>query len=271
MKPLFIPAPSGRLFAVWYLPVNQAISRAIIHIPAFGEEMNKSRRMVALQARAFAEQGRAVLVLDLFGTGDSSGDFGEATWQLWLQDIAVAVDWLKQQGAQKIDLWGLRTGALLAMDFASLGRCPIQRLIAWQPVLNGETFITQFLRLRVAAAMMDSNAPREKTADLKRQLQEGQGIEVAGYLLNPELVVPLMALRAEQLNWQFIHDIAVFEVVSSADSPASLGNSQLLLTLQKQAVNASLVTIAGDAFWASQEISEVPDLITATSNVDRVN
>ncbi len=271
MKPLFIPGSSGNLFAVYYPPVNQAINRAIIHIPAFGEEMNKSRRMVALQARAFAGQGTAVLVLDLFGTGDSSGDFGEATWQIWLQDIATAVGWLKQQGAQKIDLWGLRTGALLAMDFASRGQCPIQRLIAWQPVLNGETFITQFLRLRVAAAMMDSNAPKEKTADLKRQLQEGQGIEVAGYLLNPELVVPLMALRAEQLAWQFAGDIVVFEVVPNADSPASLGNSQFLSTLQKQAINASLATVAGDAFWASQEICEVPDLITATSNVGQVN
>ena len=71
------------------------LDKAIIHIPAFAEEMNKSRRMLAMQAQAFAGQGYAVLVLDLFGTGDSSGDFGEATWDIWLQNIDTALVWLK--------------------------------------------------------------------------------------------------------------------------------------------------------------------------------
>ncbi|MDO9047805.1 MAG: hydrolase 2, exosortase A system-associated [Methylobacter sp.] len=265
MKPLFIPTQTGPLFSIFYSPVNKAVSRAIIHIPAFAEEMNKSRRMVAIQAQAFSNRGYAVLVLDLFGTGDSAGDFGEATWQIWLQNIDTAIDWLKQHGAQSIDLWGLRIGALLAMDFASHSRHRIQRLIACQPVLNGDTFITQFLRLRVAAAMMDNNSPPEKTSDLKRQLLEGQAIEVAGYLLNPDLINPLMAIRAEQFNWQYVKEIAIFEVVSSEDSPVAIGNTQLLAILQKKNINASLTKVVGNAFWVSQEISEAADLIKVTS------
>lgn len=266
MQPLFIEINQEKLFAVYWPPIGEIFpGKAILHIPAFAEEMNKSRRMVALQAQAFANQGYAVLVLDLFGTGDSTGNFGDATWLLWLQNIDAAIDWLNQQGAQSIDLWGLRLGALLAMDFADRNPQKINRLLCWQPVVNGDTFITQFLRLRVAAAMMDNNAPREKTSDLKQQLLEGQAIEVAGYLLNPELIKPLMSLRADRLEWQAKKDVAIFEVVSSEDTPASMGNTQLLVILQQKNIDASLATVVGNTFWASQEISETPELINASS------
>lgn len=92
MQPLFIESSAGKLFAIYWPPAGEIpFGKAIIHIPAFAEEMNKS-------------QGYAVLILDLFGTGESKGDFGEATWQIWLQNIDTAIDWLTQQGAQSIDL-----------------------------------------------------------------------------------------------------------------------------------------------------------------------
>lgn len=267
MQPLFIESSTGKLFAIYWSPAaGTPINKAIIHIPAFAEEMNKSRRMVALQARAFSNQGYAVLVFDLFGTGESIGDFGDATWQIWLQNIDTAIDWLKQQGAQSVDVWGLRMGALLAMDFVNYSKHRIERLIAWQPVLNGDVFITQFLRLRVAAAMMNNNAPREKTSDLKRQILEGQVIEVAGYLLNSDLVKPLIALRADRLNWHAeVNEVAIFEIVPSEDSPVLTGHTQLLAMLQEQNINTSLTKVVGDAFWASQEITEVPNLTKASS------
>jgi len=264
MIPLFIPCPSGQLFCGFYPPVTSGVGLNIIHVSAFAEEMNKSRRMVALQAQAFADQGCSVLVLDLFGTGDGSGDFGEATWEIWLQNIDSAITWLMQNGAQSIILWGLRTGVLLAMDFASHSLYPIKGLIAWQPVVNGDIFLTQFLRLRVAASIMDSNVPKEKTSDLKQQLLAGQAIEVSGYCLNPELAKPILALRADHLLCPSVKEMAIFGVVSSADTPGAIANTQLLTFLQEQNINASVTNIVGDNFWDSQEISEAADLIPAS-------
>ena len=126
------------------------------------EEMNKSRRMISLQARNFAQLGYAVLILDLFGTGESSGEFGAITWAIWLENIQSAINWLKQQGARTIDLWGLRTGCLLAMDFAGQSQEPIKHLLCWQPVINGETFITQFLRLRMPPRSWTKNRREKK-------------------------------------------------------------------------------------------------------------
>lgn len=265
IQPSFIDSCSGLLFAVYWPPVGQAVSKAILHVPAFAEEMNKSRRMVALQARTLAEQGYAVMVLDLFGTGDSEGDFAEATWSVWLQNIADAIAWLKRQGAQTISLWGLRVGALLAMDFVILHPSEIDKIIAWQPVLNGDLFVTQFLRLRVAAAMMNSAMPQEKISDLKKRLQDGQSLEVAGYSLNPDMIRPMMALKADPLALQSLKAVSIFELVADEQSQLSLANQQFLNTLQTVGKNAFLIKVIGDSFWASQEIATVPGLIEATT------
>ena len=48
--------PHGALFFTMFLPDGDHRPQTwVIHCPAFGEEMNKSRPMVSLQARAFAD------------------------------------------------------------------------------------------------------------------------------------------------------------------------------------------------------------------------
>lgn len=264
-KPLFIPFAQGDLFALYFAPCDKSTNKCVLHIPAFAEEMNKSRHMVAHQAQAFCEQGYSVLVLDLLGTGDSQGDFSEATWPVWLNNIEVAIDWLINMGNESISLWGLRSGALLAMDFLNLYPGKIDRLICWQPVLNGEIFIMQFLRLRIATAMMDKNALKEKTSDLKKMLLDGKSVEVAGYMLNPELIKPMMVLRAQQMNLQNVNECNVFELTAGSEQEASHATKQWLDQIKHQDLNVTLETVCGSSFWATQEIAEVSELIEITS------
>lgn len=263
----FLHTEGRALFSLYYPAKNNAVAKGfILHIPAFAEEMNKSRRMVTLQAQQFAENGYAVLLLDLFGTGDSSGDFSEATWQHWQRDLSAACLWLQEQGALSVILWGLRTGALLAMDFAAIAPIKIDQVLCWQPVLNGELFIMQFLRLRIAAAMMDKNAPQEKTADLKQQLLNGIAIEVAGYCLNPDLIKPLLTLSANQIDGSNIAHLSLIEMVVSSDKSLSVNNVKFVETWQRKNQAISTMTVVGDPFWAAQEITEIPELITASIN-----
>jgi exosortase A-associated hydrolase 2 len=265
VMPVFITGQAGDLFAIYYPPTaGGQPKKAFLHIPAFAEEMNKSRRMVALQARAFAQQGYGVLVTDLYGTGDSFGNFSEATWSIWQQNIDRAIQWLAEQGAESINLWSLRMGVLLAMDFVANSGAKIDQLICWQPVLNGETFITQFLRLRVAAAVMNRNAPQEKTSELKQQLLNGKAIEVAGYLLNPDLIKPMLALRANELDLSAVKNLALFEIVTSADKDVSPANAKFIETLHSKNQMATIKTLVGSPFWSTQEIVEVPQLLTET-------
>ena len=83
MQPMFLPGPSGRLHVVLHAPAEGAPSGAVLFVPPFGDEMNRSRRMVAETARAMACIKLEVLLMDPFGTGDSEGDYGQATWSRW--------------------------------------------------------------------------------------------------------------------------------------------------------------------------------------------
>ena len=194
----------------------------MLYVHPFAEEMNRSRRMAALQARELAALGYGVLQIDLLGCGDSSGDFGDARWDLWKQDLASAAAWLGQRLEQPVTLWGLRLGALLALDYARSATHPVAGMLLWQPVLSGPAFLTQFLRLRVASAMLNNTSERGGTSALRAASQAGDVLEIGGYALAPAMAAAIDALEsveamppAAPVHW--------VEAVGSADSPLSPG------------------------------------------------
>ncbi|MGI4849783.1 MAG: serine aminopeptidase domain-containing protein [Janthinobacterium lividum] len=176
-EPFFLDANPGQRFCLYHAPSTIAPSPsaigalggaatacrgALVMVHTFAEEMNRSRRMCAMQARALADAGIAVLVVDLYGCGDSSGDFGDARWQIWLDDLLLAKRWLEQRCGVVAGYLGLRLGALLALNAAADASTPVGPLVLWQPVLRGATYLTQFLRLRQAAQLL---SPRDVVVD----------------------------------------------------------------------------------------------------------
>src|SRR2546423_9530888 len=108
VTPLYLESGQRRVFGVYYATHAKWPRRySFIYVPPFAEEMNLARRMATLQARALATTGLGVLLLDLFGTGDSGGEFSDARWELWVDDIIAAADWLKGHGWAHVGLWGL--------------------------------------------------------------------------------------------------------------------------------------------------------------------
>ena len=154
------PPEKGQRLCLHYPAQGDTHRGQVLYIHPFAEEMNKSRRMAALQARSLAQAGFSVLQIDLLGCGDSSGDFGDATWESWVNDVVQACHWLRSQtqpGDQKdappLWLWGLRAGCLVAVDAAKQLNEPCHFLF-WQPPAAGKPLLQQFLRLKVAADML---------------------------------------------------------------------------------------------------------------------
>ena len=113
----FLQATRGKLFCSYFSPISKNDRlETILFVPPFGEEMNKARRMVALQARAFSNMGYGVFIADLYGCGDSEGEFLEAEWGIWLDDLEVCVGWIEHHKGPRVNLWGLRLGAVLALN-----------------------------------------------------------------------------------------------------------------------------------------------------------
>src|SRR3954470_6680572 len=106
MEAFYLSRTAGRRFCVFHEPLKGTTAKgAIVYIHPFAEEMNKSRRMAAIQARALAQAGWFVLQPDLYGCGDSDGDFSDANWDLWISDVCRAVEWLHERSGFFPMLW----------------------------------------------------------------------------------------------------------------------------------------------------------------------
>jgi len=264
VRPFFLGSGSAARFGLYHPPAAPCRG-AWLYLHPFAEEMNKARRMAALQSAALAAAGHAVLQLDLHGCGDSAGDFGDASWDGWLDDVARGLAWLQQelgpQLAQPPGLWGCRLGALLALDHARRAAQPPSALLLWQPVLQGASHLTQFLRLRVAAQMLGDGAG-EGSAQLRATLAAGTALEIAGYTLAPALALGFDTLDAAALAPPC--PVTWLEVVAEAGRPLPPLAARVLAAWQAAGVDGQAQAVPGPQFWATQEIAEAPALLAAT-------
>lgn len=260
-------APHSQRFCLYHPPAaGSAVRGALIHLQPFAEEMNKSRRMTAMAARRLAQRGYAVLQIDLHGSGDSDGDFGDATWASWRQDIHTAHAWLRQRHdamAAPLWLWGLRAGCLLAAEaLAELNERV--GLLFWQPATSGKQHLQQFLRLKVAGEMMSGDS-KGVMAALKQSLADGTSVEIAGYTLSPDLARGLDAAELTPPPGSGPHARLVWIELSSRPDPA-LAPASVKCIERWQAAGWQLesAVVPGPTFWQTVEIEEAPALIDAT-------
>ena len=258
----FLDARPGRRFCLYHPPQGRARG-AVLHVPAHAEEMNKSRRMVARQARMLAGSGLGVLQIDLYGCGDSDGLSADARWEIWRDDVLLALAWLRERIDGPLSLWGLRLGCLLALD-AAQARGDLASIVLWQPVPEGATYLTQFLRLRLAADMLTSAGAAGDTGTLRKELAGGASLEIAGYTITPALAkaiddasINAMAAPACPVHW--------LDLASQTGRALAPGRAAAASALVKNGWTLDAAVVAGPAFWASQEISEAPALLDATA------
>ena len=262
MQAFFQPSAGGQRFCIHHAPAG-APRGVVLYLHPWAEEMNKSRRMAALQARALAVDGLAVLQIDLLGCGDSSGDFADASWSTWLDDAALGIQWLQGRYGDAVPLWlwGLRAGALLATQAAARvdGTCS---LLLWQPAPSGRVLLQQFLRLKAAAEMQQGEA-KGATERLRGELAQGRHVDIAGYALAPALA---QGLEAASLEAPANVERAVWLEVSSRAPAALLPASAQRVQAWRDAGRAVDTTVVpGPAFWQTQEIEDAPALLQATS------
>ena len=258
----FLAGPAGSLHVSLFIPVAGFTPHWVVHVPAFAEEVNKCRAMVARQARALAAGGFVVVVPDLTGTGDSSGRFEDATWRGWLEDLDYVVDWGRSQGAMQLSLWGNRLGSILAIELIGVLSRPPEQLLLWQPVHSGKQYMAQFLRLRMAAGLTAGTA--ETTASLRQRLAEDGRLEVAGYMLSAALFNDVESRDITQFGPPVATRVGVLEVSAQAGKPLLPVTARLLERWVEAGIDCQGQTVQGDPFWMTQELGFAPGLIEQT-------
>jgi exosortase A-associated hydrolase 2 len=259
----FLPAGeagTGQRFCLFHPARGETPRGCVVYVHPFAEEMNKARRMAALQARSLAAAGFAVLQIDLFGCGDSSGEFEAAGWDDWVADVVHAARWLQQRHELPLWLWGLRAGALLAADAARHigGVC---NFLFWQPAVTGRPLLQQFIRLKAAASIAEGGA-KAAIDEVRTSLARGQHVHIAGYGLAPALAqgledaVLLPSAHPGRVVW--------IELSMRSEAGPSPASASCIARWQAAGFDVHSAVVQGPAFWQTTEIEEAPALISAT-------
>jgi exosortase A-associated hydrolase 2 len=264
-------ATNASRFVVWSAPAIPVVAMAV-YVHPWAEEMNKSRRMVALQSRAFAAAGIAVLQMDRLGCGDSDGDTGDADWDGWVQDVldacALMLERTTALGADvdrlPLWLWGLRGGCLLATEAAARlpARAAPTNLLFWQPALAGRSVLQQFLRLDSVASRLGKTGPANAPSAQQR-LASGETVQIAGYDIAAGLARGLESARLTPVLQA--GRVAWFDVTTQPDAAPAPATHQALQAWTDAGVTAVHQRVIGPAFWQTVEIEEAPALLAATT------
>ncbi|WP_199610393.1 alpha/beta hydrolase family protein [Flocculibacter collagenilyticus] len=250
----FLPSIHGNLFVTQIGDISADQDTAILCLPSIVEELNLARAVVAKQAHYFAANQIPCFILDYFGTGDSAGEFEEATCDIWLDNIIETAQWLMaEHNVKKIILWGIRFGGLLM--FAHQQKLhdilPITHQLVWKPITNGKQFAGQFIRIKQSNAMMNNTGEK---INWRNQVLAGEHVEIAGYQLTANMLNSIEALKVDQtltlgspLAWL---DLATEE----------LGPAVARYQDSWQTQHATFNTLKTGPFWQVPEIFDEPEL-----------
>ena len=259
----FLDGAKGPIFVLLREPARPD-GRCALVLPPFGEEMNKSRRMLAQVSSGLALRGVASVLPDLYGTGDSFGELADADWDGWIGDVRATVDWARERGYAVDRLLAVRLGCALAAQAAETGAIPpVSKAALWQPVFDGERFLNQFLRLRIAATLMSEDR-KETLAGLRGRLRAGETLEVAGYPLRQSLVEGIDALKPGLCLPAELGAVQWCEVVREAGADLPAPSAALVEASRAAGSAVSVRSFAGDPFWSATEIVVLPEMVSAT-------
>ena len=119
------------LSAVMEVPENHDGRRLVILLHGFTS--SKDRPHTIRTAAAMREAGFATLRMDLYGHGESGGEFRRHTLFHWISNTMAAVRWAREQGFDELVLSGHSQGGLVAALVAGMEADRIHGLILRAP------------------------------------------------------------------------------------------------------------------------------------------
>lgn len=243
-SPFFFPCGNRRLFGIFHAP-RTALRGAFVFCHAFAEEKLWAHRVHVSFARELAARGYAVLRFDHFGHGDSEGAYQDATLERYREDIGAALAALDTCVANDcpVGLLGLRLGASLAA-LAAEEHPHLQRLVLWDPILDGEKYGQEILLSNLATQMATHGKVVADRSQLVAQMEAGQTVNVDGYEVAHALFSQLSALRLTGSRKRFSGQTLIVQIDRGPKPPRAD-----LERLQSEYANATLVQVVEQPFW----------------------
>jgi alpha-beta hydrolase superfamily lysophospholipase len=215
---------------------------AVVIVAPFAEEKKAAQRALVEAARDLTEAGWDVLRCDLSGTGDSGGEHATADLATWLADVRTALACQRSRyPGLPLCVIGLRLGAALAW-LAADGEHPVDQLVLWEPVVNGESYMRQNRqRSQIRAQLTAGEGPGSGTpSDVAHPAFDFDGFAVSARLHADLAGIDLLAAPPAAAGQTLVLQIS--------------GSSRLKKPLEELAAHATAATLAAvtvEAFWSA--------------------
>jgi len=190
MHPFFFGSSDRPLFGMYYAPtVSNHRNHAVLVCNPFGHEGIRSHRLMRQLAERLAADGEHVLRFDYYGTGDSGGNTDAGSFDGWIADTRAALQELVDMSVvPRVTIVGLRLGAVIAVHSAR-GRTEVDRLLLWDPVVNGEVYLEELAVLHEI-----------RTGKRVRATPNSMPDELVGFALGPRIGLPVLKCRLAELG-----------------------------------------------------------------------
>jgi uncharacterized protein len=197
-----VPVHFGRsdrvMFGMFTPAAGKRVRRGAVICNPWGVEAIRAHRSIKALADNLSRLGVDVFRFDYFGTGDSFGDGLSGSLDDWCSDTEQAMDELMSMaGVRKVALIGLRLGAHVAAAVSTSRKREVDRLVLWDPVVNGASYLEDLKQRKNAEAegVLEMGG-YVMSKDFEHQLREAMLDGVAG-IRTPVL---LALSTAEQLT-----------------------------------------------------------------------
>lgn len=210
----------------------------VLCYPAAHEYIRCHRAFRQLAVR-LGRNGFCVLRFDYFGCGDSEGAYEQTRLADWLGDITSAADEL-QTHRSRVNLVGKRLGATLGA-MAAADRGGVQRMILWDPVVNGQTYLDglwAYHQKHMRELEVDGHLANGGGA------VEGDVADLVGYPLAAAMKADLLSLDLLQLQRAPAQELLILQ--SGSDQAE---NDRLAIHLRRLGVRVEVQSIPGQCLW----------------------
>jgi hypothetical protein len=156
-------------------------------------------------------------------------------------------------------------GCLLAAQ-ASCAVAGDVRLLFWQPQLQGRQALQQFLRVKMAS-QLQQGGHRGVVDELRRELEQGRSVEVAGYVLGAGIASGLGAAQCTTPPSRTPVDVTWIDLSSQSPPIATPASVAAVERWRHAGWDVQFELIHGPLYWQSAWLEEVPELAHRTAEL----
>lgn len=230
------------MFSVLHEPTTIRFAPVVFCHP-FAEEKLWAHRVFVSFARVLAGAGYPVLRFDYRGNGDSDGRFEDASIESAVEDVRCGVQHVRQRfRSDAVHLLGLRVGASVACRVAAESS-EIDQLMLWAPIVDGAAYMKDLLRVNLSTQVALYKEVRQDRDELVQAMRAGHHVNIDGYDLSWTMFSQASAIDLLATRSSHQRPCLIVEIETAGRRQPSLPR------LAQQFADATLVTVAEEAFW----------------------